>query len=146
MEICTSGTSGISAERFFLRLRDAGVTSIIDTRIHPASQLAGYAKQDSLIFFARELLNVDYIHEPLLCPEAETLKSYRNNKLDWVQYQKAYLELLKTRELKSNLDTKSWGERPLLLCSEELPVNCHRKLAAEFLKGVLPGMTEIRHL
>lgn len=146
MEICTSGTSGISAERFFLRLREAEITSIIDTRIHPASQLAGYAKQDSLVFFAKELLNVDYIHEPLLCPEAEILKSYRNNKLDWDQYQEAYLGLLKVRELESNLDTNKWGERPLLLCSEELPDNCHRTLAAEFLKGVLPGLIEIRHL
>jgi uncharacterized protein (DUF488 family) len=146
MEICTSGTSGISAERFFLRLREAGITSIIDTRIHPTSQLAGYAKQDSLVFFAKELLNVGYIHEPLLCPEAEILKSYRNKKLDWVQYQKEYLDLLKARELKSNLDTNNWGERPLLLCSEGLPDNCHRRLAAEYLKGLLPGLTEIRHL
>ena len=146
MEICTSGTSGISAERFFLRLREAGITSIIDTRIHPASQLAGYAKQDSLIFFTKELLNVEYIHEPLLCPEAEIFKSYRNNVLDWAQYEQAYLELLKARELKSNLDTNKWGGRPLLLCSEELPNNCHRKLAAEFLKDALPDFTEIRHL
>ncbi|CAM8625435.1 DUF488 family protein [Candidatus Planktophila dulcis] len=146
MEICTSGTSGISAERFFIRLREAGITSIIDTRIHPASQLAGYAKQDSLIFFAKELLNVQYIHEPLLCPDAEILKSYRSKLLNWAQYQQEYLELLIARELKFNLDTNKWGERPLLLCSEELPDNCHRKLAAEFLKDVLPYFTEIRHL
>lgn len=146
MEICTSGTSGISAERFFLRLREVGITSIIDTRIHPASQLAGYAKQDSIAFFSKELLNVEYIHEPLLCPEAEILKSYRNKKLDWNQYQEAYLGLLKVRELKANLDINKWGERPLLLCSEELPDNCHRKLAADYLKRVLPGLTEIRHL
>ena len=146
MEICTSGTSGISAERFFLRLREAGITSIIDTRIHPASQLAGYAKQDSLIFFSRELLKVEYIHEPLLCPEYEILKSYRNMKLDWDQYQEAYLGLLKIRELKSNLDINKWGERPLLLCSEEQPDNCHRKLAAEYLKGLFSNLIEIRHL
>lgn len=146
MEICTSGTSGISAERFFLRLREAGITSIIDTRIHPASQLAGYAKQDSLIFFSRELLNVEYIHEPLLCPEYEILKSYRNMKLDWDQYQEAYLGLLKIRELESNLDINKWGERPLLLCSEEQPDNCHRKLAAEYLKGLFSNLIEIRHL
>lgn len=146
MEICTSGTSGISAERFFLRLREAGITSIIDTRIHPASQLAGYAKQDSLAFFAKELLNVKYIHEPLLCPDAEILKSYRNKKLNWIQYKTEYLELLKERELKSNLDTNNWGQRPLLLCSEKLPDDCHRKIAAEYLKGLIPGLTSIQHL
>lgn len=81
-----------------------------------------------------------------MCPEAEILKSYRNNKLDWDQYQEAYLRLLKVRELESNLDTNKWGERPLLLCSEELPGNCHRTLAAEFLIGALPGLIEIRHL
>lgn len=146
MEICTSGTSGISAERFFLRLREAGITSIIDTRIHPASQLAGYAKQDSLIFFSKEILDVEYIHEPLLCPAAEILKSYRNKKLDWDQYKEAYLGILEVRDLKSNLDTNKWGERPLLLCSEELPDKCHRKLAAQYLQGVLPDLIEIRHL
>jgi uncharacterized protein (DUF488 family) len=146
MEICTSGTSGIPAERFFLRLKEAGVSSIVDTRVHPSSQLAGYAKQDSLIFFAKEILRINYTHEPLLCPEPEVLKAYRSKELNWAEYQDAYLNLLGARKLDLNLGTNTWGERPVLLCSEELPEYCHRKIAAEHLKSILPGITGIRHL
>lgn len=146
MEIFTSGTSGIPAERFFLRLKESGVSHIVDTRVHPSSQLAGYAKQDSLIFFANEILQINYTHEPLLCPEPEALKAYRNKGLSWASYQLAYLDLLIDRKLDLNLDTKSWGERPVLLCSEELPENCHRKIAAEYLEVTLSGITGIRHL
>ena len=86
MEIYTSGTSGISAERFFLRLKDSKVSAIIDTRLHPNSQLAGYAKQDSLEFFAKEMLGITYIHEGQLCPEDSDLKAYRNKEIDWERY------------------------------------------------------------
>lgn len=146
MEIYTSGTSGIPAERFFLRLRDLKITSIIDTRVNPSSQLAGYAKQDSLRFFSKEILDINYIYEPLLCPEAKALKAYRNEALTWSSYQNEYLQLLKDRKLQINLEISNWGERPLLLCSEQRPDKCHRSLATELLEKLLPNVTKIIHL
>lgn len=146
MEIYTSGTSGISAERFFTRLRESEITSIIDTRIKPSSQLAGYSKQDSLKFFSREMLGINYIHETLLCPEAGALKAYRSEELTWSRYQEMYLQLLEDRNLQINLDITSWGKRPLLLCSELRPEKCHRKLAAEHLHEVIPSVTKVTHL
>lgn len=145
MEICTSGTSGISAERFFLRLKDSKVSSIVDTRLHPSSQLAGYAKQDSLEYFTKELLNIPYIHEPLLCPDDVDLKTYRNNEIDWNSYEKSYQQLLSKRDLVSSINFSQWGERPVILCSEESPENCHRRLAAEYLRTHLKNVTEIKH-
>ncbi len=146
MEICTTGTSGISAERFFLQLKSAGVTSIVDTRVHPGSQLAGYAKQDSLRYFAKEILGIEYVHEPLLCPDPELLKRYRNGLIDWDQYEKSYLELLRERKLESSLDIARWGTKPVLLCSEEHPEQCHRRLAADFLKSDVLEVARIDHL
>lgn len=143
MEIHTTGTSGVSAERFFLRLRQAGITSIIDTRVHPSSQLAGYAKGESLKFFAKELLGVTYIYEPLLCPTATDLKNYRDGKIDWETYSQLYKELLAGRKAHEWIDFSQWGEKPALLCSEESPEKCHRRLASQFLKSFLPIVTSV---
>ena len=104
MEIYTSGTSGIPAERFFFRLRESKVSSIVDTRLHPRSQLAGYAKQDSLEYFVREILNITYIHEPLLCPKDSDLQAYRNEEIDWHAYEVRYKQLLLDRESFSKID------------------------------------------
>ena len=145
MEICTSGTSGISAERFFLRLKDSKVSAIVDTRLHPSSQLAGYAKQDSLEFFAKELLYIPYIHEPLLCPNNADLKTYRDKEIEWSSYEERYKQLLSKRDVVSSINFSQWGERPVILCSEESPENCHRRLAAEYLRAHIHNVTEIKH-
>ena len=145
MEICTSGTSGISAERFFLRLKDSKVSAIVDTRLHPSSQLAGYAKQDSLEYFAKELLNIPYIHEPLLCPDDVDLKTYRNKEIDWNSYEESYKQLLSRRDIVSSINFSQWGVKPVFLCSEESADNCHRRLAAEYLRAHLNNVTEIEH-
>jgi uncharacterized protein (DUF488 family) len=146
MEICTSGTSGISAERFFLRLKDSKVSAIIDTRLHPNSQLAGYAKQDSLKYFAKEILNITYVHEQLLCPKEIDLQAYRNEEIDWHAYEVRYKQLLSDRDSFSKIDFSLWGARPLILCSEETPDYCHRRLAADYLNNHLGIVTEIKHL
>ena len=146
MEICTSGTSGISAKQFFLRLKDSKVSSIIDTRLHPNSQLAGYAKQDSLEYFAKEILGIAYIHEGLLCPDDVDLKAYRNKEIDWESYETAYLKLLSHRDSVNKIDYSLWGDTPLILCSEENPEYCHRRIASNYLRNHLDEVTSIRHL
>ena len=146
MEICTSGTSGITAERFFLRLKDFEVSAIIDTRLHPSSQLAGYAKQDSLIYFAREILGIPYIHESLLCPEELDLRAYRAKEINWEAYVHNYLQTLALRDSFTKIDFSNWGRRPVILCSEESPENCHRRFAAEYISAHLGNVAEIKHL
>ena len=47
IEICTIGFTQSTAERFFGRLKDAGVTRVLDIRLHSDSQLAGFAKAGS---------------------------------------------------------------------------------------------------
>ncbi len=146
MEISTLGTSGISAERFFGLLKEFGITSIIDTRLHPSSQLAGFTKRESLGYFAKALLEIPYIHEPLLCPEDQALKSYRSDNLEWREYEVAYVDLLKERKAGDTIDRSDWGAKPLLLCSEKTPQNCHRRLAADYLKKSWSDVLDIRHL
>ena len=145
MEICTSGTSGISAEQFFLRLKDSKVSSIVDSRLHPSSQLAGYAKQDSMEYFAKEILNIHYIYETLICKDDVDLKTYRNKEIDWNSYEESYKQLLSKRDIVSSINFSKWGIKPVILCSEESADNCHRRLAAEYLRAHLNNVTEIKH-
>jgi uncharacterized protein (DUF488 family) len=146
MEICTTGTSGISAERFFFQLKASNISSIIDTRLHPRSQLAGFAKQDSLKYFSKQILAIPYFHELLLCPEELDLKAFRNKKINWDMYEHNYINLLMKRDLVNSLNLSEWGERPVLLCSEESPEFCHRRLAADFLLTHFNQVIEIKHL
>ena len=146
MEICTIGTSGIAAERFFRTLSEAQVTSVIDTRLHPSSQLAGYAKQDSLRYFLDKILGVGYYHEPLLTPTDVKLKEYRSKSISWENYSGEYLAKLKDSKLESKLDITKWGAKPVLLCSETTAEFCHRRLAAEYLQKVFPQVNQINHL
>jgi len=146
MEIFTIGSSGISAEKFFTILKDREITAIVDTRVHPSSQLAGFTKGDSLRYFAQQILEIPYIHEPFLCPESEDLKLYRSHEIEWSDYEISYLKLLGSRNLESSLNRSNWGVKPVLLCSEKTERFCHRRLAADFLSSMWSDVTTVRHL
>lgn len=149
MEILSAGTSGTTAERFFERLKSAGATSIVDTRLHRSSQLAGFAKERDLRYFLPRLSSAGYEIEPLLAPEDAVLKAYRSKTLGWHAYEENYLQLLDRRQIVLSIDFEAWGERPVLLCSEPEPSRCHRRLAADYLEEHLAGdlsVTSIVHL
>jgi len=146
MEICTIGTSGITAERFFRALSEAKVTHLVDTRLHASSQLAGYAKQDSLIYFLDRILGIGYKHEPMLAPTDNILKEYRNKIISWDNYAERYISKLDAADLLKNLDLSEWGSKPVLLCSETKPDFCHRRLAADYLEATFPLVQRVVHL
>ena len=145
MEIFTIGTSGRSAKSFFDALEEVKVTSVIDTRRHPNSQLLGYSKSESLSYFCRKILSAQYIHELELAPSEKILKSYKAGELDWPTYSKLYLERIRAIDF-SKINFESWGARPVLVCSESLPENCHRSLAAKHLEDTFDFIRVSEHL
>lgn len=143
--IATIGFAGSTAESFFRRLSDAKITCLIDVRLRPDSQLSGFAKARDLAFFLRRLNTCAYQHVPVLAPTADLLDTYRHHK-DWDVYEHAYLELLADRSAATQLDMSEWiDRRSCLLCSENKPDHCHRRLAAEFLAANWLNV-EILHL
>jgi len=146
MEICTIGSSGSSAEAFFLSLERQSVTALIDTRANPNSQLGGFAKSNSLMFFLPKILAIPYVYEALLIPSKGLLKSYRNGELSWDQYANDYRLELEARSVLEKLNTSTWGSKPVLLCSEKLPKNCHRRIAAEYLSSGFDQITKVIHI
>lgn len=133
MEIYTIGFTQTSAERFFGRLRKAGVKRLIDVRLNNISQLAGFAKRDDLAYFLRELCGVDYRHEPLLAPTQVLLDDLKKRGGQWAEYECGFNALLRARRVEQTVDRKLLDVRSVLLCSEAKPDQCHRRLAAEYL-------------
>jgi uncharacterized protein (DUF488 family) len=146
--LCTIGFAGKTAQEFLTLLKEAGVQQLIDIRQNRGGQLSGYAKHPDLAYFLREIAGIAYVHEPLLAPAPELLKSYRKTK-DWAGYETAFLALMKNRGVPEILDTASWPSRIVLLCSEAGPEKCHRRLVADLIAMHWGGQghdVEIRHL
>ncbi len=144
MRICTIGFTGKTAETFFTRLKDARIKRIIDVRLNNTGQLAGFSKRDDLRFFAKSILGVDYLHLPLLAPTQPMLDDYKRGRRSWAVYEKEFLALIKSREIEKHVEREVIQDS-CLLCSEDKPHMCHRRLVAEYLSEKW-GNVQIDHL
>jgi uncharacterized protein (DUF488 family) len=146
--LCTIGFAGKTAQEFLSLLKEAGVERLIDIRQHRGGQLSGYAKHPDLAYFLHEIASIAYVHEPLLAPTPELLKTYRSTK-DWTGYETRFHTLMKTRSVPEILDTSNWPSKVVLLCSEAGPEKCHRRLVADLIAARWRDaghQVEIRHL
>jgi uncharacterized protein (DUF488 family) len=145
MQVATIGFTNKSAERFFELLRGARVRTVLDVRLNNASQLAGFAKKSDLQYLLSKLLDCSYVELRDLAPEKEMLKRYRAKEMSWDAYADAYTELLAKRRVESNLDAAIF-DQGCLLCSEDTPHFCHRRLAVEYLNSRWDNRLNIAHL
>jgi uncharacterized protein (DUF488 family) len=144
IKLFTIGFTNKSAEQFFDLLQNNQVEGIIDTRINNVSQLSGYAKGSDLRFFAHAIGKMDYTHKIDFAPTKDLLADYRAKKIDWADYEIAYLNLLDSRKIAQKVDVETLHQH-CLLCSEHTPEKCHRRLLAEYFKAVRQDV-EIVHL
>ena len=140
----TIGFTKKNAQTFFSKLRNAGITRVIDVRLNNVSQLAGFAKRDDLVFFLSELCNCDYIHIPNFAPTKEILDAYKKKKIDWDEYVKRFQALINERKIENEITSEELNHA-CLLCSEPTPEQCHRGLVAGYLKDKFSDI-EIEHL
>jgi len=133
VRLFTVGFTKKSAEKFFSLLGKAGAKRVVDVRLHNASQLAGFAKRDDLRYFLRALLDIDYEHRVELAPTPEILDAYKKEGGRWEAYEEPFLKLLKERRVEETLSPRALRDA-CLLCSEDPPDHCHRRLVAEYLK------------
>ena len=143
MKLYTIGFTKTSAENFFERLKKSGTKAIIDIRLNNVSQLAGFAKRDDLKYFGKAICGIDYLHLPQLAPTQNILDEYKKNGGSWSEYEKKFINLMKERQVE-NLN-KEILDGGCLLCSEDNPTHCHRRLVAEYLRSKW-GNVEIIHL
>jgi uncharacterized protein (DUF488 family) len=146
MKLYTIGFAQKNAEEFFGLLRQNDVRRVVDIRLRPSGQLAGFARKEDLPYFLKNLAGgCEYTHLPILAPTKEILDGYRGGGT-WVEYERLFQALMDERGIPSGLERESFVSLPsCLLCSEASPVHCHRRLVAERLQANWPGV-EIIHL
>ena len=144
MRLLTIGFTKKSAEAFFETLRASGAKRVVDVRLNNVSQLAGFAKKQDLAYFLKRICAMDYVHLPLLAPTQEMLDDYKKRRGDWQTYERQFLDLMRQRQIEEKIP-REVIEDGCLLCSEEKPDHCHRRLVAEYLKQHW-GDVEIYHL
>ena len=144
MRILTIGFTRKSAQRFFEVLTKAGARRVVDVRLNNVSRLAGFAKKNDLAYFLNQLCHVDYVHAPELAPTKEMLDGYKKKGDSWDSYERSFLDLMAERRIEETIRPEML-EDACLLCSEDKPHQCHRRLVAEYLKDHW-GDVEIEHL
>jgi uncharacterized protein (DUF488 family) len=144
MTIFTIGFTKRSAESFFETLRRAQVKRLVDVRLNNVSQLAGFAKREDLRYFVSKICAIEYVHRPDLAPTQEMLDAYKKHKGDWNTYERQFLELMKDRRIEETVPQELM-DGACLLCSEDRPHHCHRRLVAEYL-GARWSDVSIEHL
>lgn len=144
MKVFTIGFTKKSARRFFDALRESGAKRVVDVRLNNVSQLAGFAKKEDLAYFLERICGMEYVHLPILAPTQDMLDEYKKQGGDWADYEKRFLDLMKQRRIEETVRRDLVADG-CLLCSEDKPHQCHRRLVAEYLKRHW-GDIEIRHL
>ena len=144
MKLSTIGFTKKSARRFFDLLRQSGTRRVVDVRLNNGSQLAGFAKKNDLAYFLGELCGMEYLHLPALAPTREMLDDYKKRRGDWKTYEDRFLALMRERRIEETISQEIVADG-CLLCSEDKPHHCHRRLVAEYLKQHW-GNVEIDHL
>ena len=146
IKIFTIGFTKKTADAFFEKLKQSGAKRIVDVRLNNVSQLAGFAKKNDLIYFLKEISDMDYVHLPDMAPTKDILDEYKKNKGDWNTYEYKFMKLMEQRCIEKQ-DIKNILHQGCLLCSEHEPDHCHRRLVIEYLKKKWTDETlQITHL
>ncbi len=144
MKVYTIGFTKKSAESFFTTLQRSGAQRLIDVRLNNVSQLAGFAKREDLRYFLREIAQMDYVAMPELAPTQEMLDRYRKHEGGWAAYEQEFLALMRDRKVERTVARDLIADA-VLLCSEDTPDRCHRRLVVEYLEAHW-GDIDVRHL
>ena len=144
MKIFTIGFTKKSAEQFFDSLQTAGVKRVVDVRLNNVSQLSGFAKKNDLEYFLKQICGMDYTHLPNLAPTKDILDAYKKERGSWETYERDFIDLMAARKIENAIEQETL-EDACLLCSEDKPHYCHRRLVAEYLREYW-GNVEIEHL
>ena len=145
MKIHTIGFTKKTAQVFFELLKASNVKRVVDVRLNNSSQLAGFAKKEDLKYFLEKICGIQYAHEPLLSPTQEMLDEYKKNGGNCVTYEQRFTDLMQKRKIEDNIP-KELIDDGCLLCSEDKPHNCHRRIVAEYFKKHWQEEITISHL
>ena len=139
-KIFTIGFSGKSPDAFMDVLNAVRVRIVWDVRLWRTSAYVPFYSGENLA----TVLGTRYEYHPEFAPTTEILTGYKNSRITWADYEKLYRELLAACR---PVDGLAPGDidRICLLCTEKSALQCHRRLAAEYIASQIPDI-DIVHL
>ena len=139
-KIFTIGFSGKKPEVFLDVLNATRISYVWDIRQWRTSTYVPYYNGDNLA----TVLGNRYEYHPEFAPTSVILAGYKDKKITWNEYEKMYREFLQKRDPLQNCNLSKL-DRICLLCTEKSAIQCHRRLAAEYIAEQIPDI-EIIHL
>ena len=139
-KIFTIGFSGKSPDAFMDVLNAVRVRAVWDIRLWRASAYVPFYSGENLA----TILGARYEYHPEFAPTTEILAGYKNGRITWADYEKMYRELLAVRRPAVGAEPATF-DHICLLCTEKSALQCHRRLAAEYIASQFPD-TDIVHL
>lgn len=73
------------------------------------------------------------------------LSAYKKGGGSWLAYERDFLDLMSSRKIEDKLDPQIL-DGTCLLCSEDTPDQCHRRLVCEYLNSKWDTKLTVRHL
>ena len=139
-KIFTIGFSGKSPDVFMDVLNAVRVRTVWDIRLWRTSAYVPFYSGENLA----AVFGTRYEYHPEFAPTTEILTGYKNGRITWPDYEKMYRELLAAHR---PADGRAPGDidRIYLLCTEKSALQCHRRLAAEYIASQFPDI-EILHM
>ncbi len=116
---------------------------MVDIRLNNVSQLAGFTKRDDLRYFLKEICRADYVHLPILAPNADIMDAYKKKRIGQDEFEKQFVRLMRERGVEKQVERALFDLPAVLLCSEPDPKQCHRRLVAEYLNSKWTGVNII---
>ena len=139
-KIFTIGFSGKSPDAFLDVLNAVRVRTVWDIRLWRTSIHVPFYSGDSLA----TALGTRYEYHPEFAPTSEILAGYKDGRITWPDYERMYRELLAARHPTTGVEPDAI-DRICLLCTEKSALQCHRRIAAEYIEEQIPDI-EIVHL
>lgn len=145
MNLYTIGFAQKTAKEFFELLKKNNVKRLLDIRESNSNIYAGFTMKQNLPYFLEQICGITYHELKIFAPTKELKKFYQESKnSNWEYFEQEYKTLLKERSIHEHVDSELLRDA-VLLCAEPEPENCHRKIAAEYLKNIFPEI-RIIHL
>jgi uncharacterized protein YeaO (DUF488 family) len=98
-----------------------------------------------LAYFINKLCGCEYAHDTYFAPDRELLDNYKKGNVTWVDYEVQFNEQMNRKDIVAYF-TENYGkyDSVCLLCSEDMPKQCHRRLLAEKITNTKGG--DVKHL
>ncbi len=140
----TIGYESKNIDDLISQLKSHGVSTLVDVREFPISRKRGFSKT---VF--SEYLNkngIEYIHLKKLGSPKNIRKELKKNK-DYFSFFERYLEYVQLhKNIINDLYKIILEKNCCIMCYEDLPSKCHRKIICDEIEKIDGNGLEIEHL